>query len=123
MIIFWICVVIGIVVVSILLGALLKRAPKPTLGVLLGLLVGAVVGLWPYQQPVRPAPGDTIKGVVQTDETLALLPEEDWPTAWFRPSGGQVAGGAGLVVAGFLITSAVAAFGRERKKPAPSTAG
>ena len=53
-------VILGIVVVSNILKWLLQHCERPTLGVLLGLLLGAVVGLFPFQQAVRPVPGGTL---------------------------------------------------------------
>jgi putative membrane protein len=104
-------VVVGIVGVSNVLGVLLKRFRKPTLGVLLGLLIGAVVGLWPFQDGVQPEVGDTIKGQVLTAEALAELEAEDYPTRFFRPGAGHVAAAAGLVLAGFGITYAISKLG------------
>ena len=82
-------VILGIVAVSNVLKVLLARFEKPTLGVLLGLLVGAVIGLWPFQEGVRPNVGDMIKGQVLTEATLAELDPEDWPTRTFSPAPAQ----------------------------------
>ena len=109
-------VVVGIVGVSNLLRWLLDRYAKATLGALLGLLLGAVVGLWPFQQPVEPEPGSTLKGRVVSAETLAEIDPEDWPLATFRPDGGQVAGSIALVALGLGITLAIARYG-ERGRP------
>ena len=38
----------------------------------LGLLLGAVLGLWPFQAGVAPAPGDVIKGRVMSAEKIFL---------------------------------------------------
>jgi len=57
-------VVIGVVGVSNLLKWLLARFERPTLGVLLGLLLGAVVGLFPFQEPVKPVPGERLAGEI-----------------------------------------------------------
>lgn len=46
--------VLGIGLLSNLLGALLERFERPSHAVLLGLLVGSVLGLWPFQGPVHP---------------------------------------------------------------------
>ena len=109
-------VVVGIVGVSNVLGVLLKRYRKPTLGVLLGLLVGAVVGLWPFQQGVQPQVGDVIKGQTLTVETLTVLEAEDYPTRFFKPRSGQVGGAAGLVLAGFAVTFAISKLGGAREE-------
>ncbi|MCA9754365.1 MAG: DUF368 domain-containing protein [Candidatus Eisenbacteria bacterium] len=98
-------VVLGVVGVSNLLRYLLARFSKPTLGALLGLLVGAVVGLWPFQRPISPVPGETvIKGQVVTLENLAEFEVEDFPTERFTPTGGQVGAAIGIMVAGLAFT-------------------
>lgn len=104
-------VVIGIVGVSNLIRLLLDRFPNATLGVLLGLLLGAVVGLWPFQQGVRPRAGDVIKGQVLTEALIADLDAEDFPTEFFAPRAGQVGGGLAMILLGFGITFAVSRFG------------
>lgn len=104
-------VVVGIVGVSNLLRWLLDRYAKATLGALLGLLLGAVVGLWPFQQPIEPDIGSTIKGRVVTAESLPEIKAKDWPLERFEPSGGQVATSLGLVIAGLAVTLAIARFG------------
>jgi putative membrane protein len=108
-------VVVGIVAVSNVLKVLLARFEKATLGVLLGLLLGAVVGLWPFQQGVPPQLGDVVKGRVVTEEVLADLDPDDWPTAWFTPSPGQVGGSLLLIGLGLATTLGVARFGAESK--------
>lgn len=113
-------VLVGVLLVSNALERLLKKHEKPTLGVLLGFLVGAVVGLWPFQEGVRPEVGDVVKGRVMTEELLAELPPEKWPTEVFTPSGGQIAGALGLIVVGFAVTALVARFGAS--KPSPKAA-
>lgn len=105
-------VVVGVVVVSNVLKWLLSKFELPTLGSLLGLLVGAVVGLWPFQRGVAPQVGDVFKGQVVTAETLPTLKAEDFPTAFFSPSGAEIAGAIGLVVLGYFITVGVARIGR-----------
>jgi putative membrane protein len=108
-------VVVGIVVVSNLLRYLLHRYEQATLGVLLGLLLGAVFGLWPFQQGVEPVLGETvIKGQVVTEENFAEFDREDYPTAFFRPSLGQVGASLGLIVLGFGLTSLVARVGGDK---------
>jgi putative membrane protein len=106
-------VVVGVVVVSNALKWLLARYEKATLGVLIGLLIGAVVGLWPFQAPVEPPIGSTVKGEVVTAESLATIEVEDWPTRRFTPDATQVGGAIGLVVLGFVLTSAIARLGRD----------
>ncbi len=104
-------VLVGIVGVSNLLGILLKRYKKATLGVLLGLLVGAVVGLWPFQAGIQPEVGDTIKGQVLTEQTLTELDPEDYPTGFFKPAPGQIFGALALVLVGFGATFAISKLG------------
>lgn len=106
-------VLVGVVVVSNVLKWLLARYSRPTLGVLLGLLIGAVIGLWPFQEPVEPVAGQVVKGQVMTEEKIAELDKDDWPTQMFTPAVGQVAGAVGLVLVGFAVTAAIARFGRE----------
>jgi putative membrane protein len=105
-------VLVGIVGVSNLLRLLLRTYEKATLGVLLGLLLGAVVGLWPFQHGVAPVVGDTFKGQTVTQELLAELEPEDYPTEYFRPRVPHVLGAIGLIVAGFGVTLGVSRFGR-----------
>ena len=107
-------VVAGVVGVSNLLKWLLANHEKATLGVLLGLLLGAVVGLWPFQAGVEPTLGETIiKGQVVTAENLAEFDLEDYPVAYFSPTGGQIAGALGLILLGIGVTTLVARFGGE----------
>ena len=107
-------VVLGVVLVSNAIRWLLEHHEKATLGVLLGLLAGAVLGLWPFQQSVEPTLGETvIKGQLVTQDNLDGFDREDYPTAFFTPTAGQAAGAFGLVVAGFLATTAVARIGRD----------
>jgi putative membrane protein len=44
--------VAGIVALSNVLKVLLRRAPRPTVGVLLGVLIGSVLMMWPFTQGV-----------------------------------------------------------------------
>ena len=108
-------VVIGVVAVSNALKWLLARFAGPTLGVLLGLLIGAVVGLWPFQEPVKPVVGQVVKGQVMTEEKIAELDKDDWPTQTFAPAVGHVFGAMGIVLVGFSVTVAIAWFSNERK--------
>ncbi|MDP6980353.1 MAG: DUF368 domain-containing protein [Myxococcota bacterium] len=110
-------VVVGIVGVSNLLRWLLDRYAKATLGALLGLLLGAVVGLWPFQQPVEPEIGSTIKGRVVTAESLPEIEPKDWPLEIFDPSGGQVGGALALVLGGLGVTLAIARYGERSQRP------
>lgn len=106
-------VVVGVAVVGNLLQWLLKKHRKPTLGLLLGLLIGSTVGLFPFQRGVAPKPGDVIKGQAVTAEQIEAgdIDPEDYPTEFFQPNGGQVAGSLGLIVLGFAITMGVAKIG------------
>jgi len=111
-------VVSGVVGVSNLLRWFFTRFEKATLGVLLGLLAGAVVGLWPFQHPVAPVPGQTvIKGRLVTAENLAEFPIENFPTSPFRPTVGEVGGAVGLILLGAAATLTVARLGREDPEP------
>ena len=105
-------VAVGVVGISNLIKQLLVRYEKPTLGVLLGLLIGAVFGLWPFQRGVAPKVGDVVSGRVMTTDLIAQLPAEKYPLEGFSPGGDQIAWAAGLVLAGFLITQAIALIGR-----------
>lgn len=107
-------VVIGVIGVSNLLKFLLARFEAPTLGVLLGLLAGAVLGLWPFQQGVRPKVGDVFKGQTLDLQAIEQIPADKWPTAFFEPSMLQVAGAIGLIALGFGITQLIARFGQEK---------
>ncbi len=113
-------VAIGILVVSNILERLLQKYEKGTLGGLLGLLVGAVAGLWPFRVGVAPEIGSIWPktGETITAELLAEIPADKYPTEFFAPSGGQIAGALGLVVAGFVVTALIARFGGDDKKKA-----
>lgn len=99
-------VALGLGGVSVLLRWLLKRFPKPTLGVLLGVLVGAVVGLYPFREGVMPAVGEMFRGAVVTEESQKLIKPEDWPLVFFTPSALQVLASIGLAVLGLGIALA-----------------
>lgn len=107
-------VVIGIVAVSNLLKFLLHRYEKATLGVLLGLLLGAVVGLWPFQEGVRPEVGDQLKGRIVTEERLKTLDAGDYPTQFFTPNMKQVGTSGALLLLGLIATTFLA-----RMEPVP----
>ena len=102
---------LGVVGVSNLLRMLLEKLKLATLGVLLGLLVGAIVGLWPFQQGVEPAPGDIVKGQVVTVESLAELDPEDYPVRYFAPSSSQAVGAVVLILLGFGVTFGISKVG------------
>lgn len=106
-------IVIGIVGVSNLLRLLLRKAEAATLGALLGLLVGAIVGLWPFQEGVPPEIGSQWKGQEVTEAVLSEMAPEDYPTDFFRPTAGQMAGAAGCIIAGFFCTALIARFGND----------
>lgn len=132
-------VVVGVVGISNLLRWLLRAHEKPTLGVLLGLLVGAVVGLWPFQASIEPAIGDVLKGqeVVALEDradddgnvrrvavtAIDEIEREDWKTGVFTPTGAQVGGAIGLIVAGFVLTQLIARLGDDRGKRSAPGAG
>jgi len=97
-------VVIGVVGVGNLLKWLLQHHDKAILGLLLGLLVGAVVGLYPFQEPVRPAEGYVHRGVVLDAAGVASLDEKHWPLQRVPPTGGQIAGALALALGGFTTT-------------------
>ena len=106
-------VVLGVVVVSNLLKIALTKAEGPTLGVLLGLLVGAVVGLWPFQQGVAPKVGEVFRGQVLTEQAMAALKPEKYPTEFFAPSALQVLAALGLVAAGFGLTFLISRLSKD----------
>jgi putative membrane protein len=103
----------GVVGVSNLLQWLLKRYEKATLGALLGLLLGAVVGLWPFQTPTPPVPGETLKGRIVTEENAADFERDDWRLVPFEPSGREVATTLGLIAGGFGATLLIGRLGRQ----------
>ena len=105
-------VALGVIGVSNLIRWLLRRFEKATLGVLLGLLFGAVLGLWPFQQGVAPEPGTVVKGRVMTPELIAEVEPKDYPLEKFAPSGAQLGGALGLILAGFTAAQGVARIGR-----------
>ena len=105
-------VLVGILAVSNLLKVLLEKFEKPTLGALLGFLVGAVIGLWPFQQGVKPALGAVFKGQFMTPELLDKLEPSKYPTEYFEPTAGHVGGALGFILLGFVLTALVARLGR-----------
>jgi putative membrane protein len=116
-------VVIGVVGVSNIMKLLLDRYERATLGFLLGLLLGAVIGLWPFQEGVAPAPGDTLQNdrVALVDDRLVLessglaVEAEDYPTRLFRPTWPVVAASAGLIALGFAASTLVARLGNGKR--------
>jgi putative membrane protein len=104
-------VVAGVVAMGNLLQWLLHHHRKPTLGFLIGLLLGSIAGLWPFQQAVPPRVGDTIKGQVVTEATLAGIETDDWPTEYFQPQLGHVASSLGLIALGFGLTTVISRIG------------
>ena len=116
-------VVSGVVLAGNLLQWMLSHFRKATLGALIGLLLGSTVGLWPFQQGVQPALGDTIKGQVVTETTLDQLDPEDWPTIVYRPPVGQLAGSLLLIGLGFAVTIGIAQLGATENRVAASSVG
>ena len=106
-------IAVGVVGVSNLLRWLLERYAKATLGALLGLLLGAVVGLWPFQEPTPPVPGETLKGRIVTIENAAEFERDDWQLVSFDPSAREVATAAGLIAVGFAATLVIGRLGRQ----------
>jgi putative membrane protein len=104
-------VVAGVVIVGNLLQWLLHRYRKATLGALIGLLLGSTVGLWPFQQGVAPEVGESIKGRIVTEQTLADIDAEDWPTTFYQPDPSQVGGSLLLIGLGFAVTIGIAQLG------------
>lgn len=104
-------VVAGVVLVGNALQWLLKNKRQATMGALLGLLLGSVIGLFPFQRGVEPEIGSTLKGQIVTEENLSEFDMEDWPTEFFAPAIGQVAGSIALIGIGFAITMGVAKIG------------
>ncbi len=100
-------VLAGVLGVSNLLEWMLARFRAATLGFLLGLLLGAVLGLWPFQRPVPPVPGDVIKGVVLTEATVTAVDPDDHPVERFPPTPGQIAACLALIAAGFGATALI----------------
>ena len=98
----------GVAGVSNVLRWLLDRHRQVTLGALLGLLFGAVAGLWPFQQPVEPRPGQVLRGQVVTEASLRDIDPADWPLEPFRPSAGHVTGALVLAASGLAATTAIA---------------
>ncbi len=107
-------VAVGVLLVSNVLERLLERQRAGTLGGLLGLLVGAVAGLWPFRVGVPPQLGEVWPktGEVVTEELLAALPPDKYPTEFFTPSAAQLAGALALAALGFAVTALIARLGQ-----------
>jgi putative membrane protein len=118
---FWVLLPVGVGIalgVAIIANAVewaLARRPRLTLGLLMGLLVGAVFGLWPFQRPIQPAPGDVVRGEAVTGETLATIPREYWRLEGFTPVWWQALAALGLIVVGYVITVLVGRLGAPRQ--------
>lgn len=114
-------VIVGIGLVGIVVRWCLHKHRSLTMGVLLGLLLGALLGLWPFKTPVPPEVGSTVRGVlIETVEQAEAVKTKYWPTVGFTPSGAQVAGGCGLILAGMFISSAIGLFGSAREDEEPA---
>ncbi len=107
-------IALGVAVIANAIEWALARWPRLTLGVLMGLLVGAVFGLWPFQRPVEPAPGEIVRGQAVTAETLASIPREYWRLEGFTPAWWQALAALGLIVAGYIVTVLVGRLGAPR---------
>lgn len=116
-------VLIGIVGVSNLIKWLLDRFPRATLGFLLGLVLGAVLGLWPFQQGVPPEVGSIFRGDVVglLDGQLVMettgrpIEPENYPTAFFAPTGWRILASLAIIVGGFLASTLIAHIGSTRE--------
>jgi putative membrane protein len=105
-------VALGLAGVSNLMRWLFKKHRGAIAGVLLGVLVGAVGGLWPFREGVAPQPGETIRGVLVTEENKASFDPEDHRMAFFTPTPVQIASSIGLVLLGIAI-----AYGMSKLDP------
>ncbi|MDZ7793709.1 MAG: hypothetical protein U5P10_08480 [Spirochaetia bacterium] len=86
---------------------LLTRYRQATLGVLVGLLLGAVVGLWPFQETVKPQPGYVYQGQELNSAQIEELSADEYPYRLFKPTAGQVGASLLLIGAGIAATSAI----------------
>ncbi len=108
-------VVVGVVVVSNALKFVLHRYEKATLGVLLGLLIAAPAGLYPFKRGVEPKPGDTLGGIVITEDNLAEFDDpKDWEERLFTPGPLEIGGALGLIALGFIATWGLGFVSREK---------
>jgi putative membrane protein len=110
-------VALGVAIVGNLLQWLLHHYQKPTMGGLIGLLLGSTVGLWPFQRPLPPKLGDTIKGQRVTAANIGEIDPEDWCMTYFQPDAWTLLCSIGLILLGLAVTTVIAHVGHE--KPAP----
>ena len=115
--------VLGIVVLSNILKALLRRFHRATVGVLLGVLLGSVIGLWPFSQSVGAkaleartfeevrdyARARGVAGIEQIDDKVALVAHIVDAAVWGQrtppPIRARAAGvGLGMALLGFGAT-------------------
>lgn len=109
-------IIAGIAGVSNLLRYLLRKHRQATLGVLLGILLGAVIGLWPFQEGRKPDVGETFRGERVTEETIETIEPDDYPTAFFKPTGLQIVASVGLAATGFAATYAISRLNTDTTK-------
>ena len=124
---------LGIALLSNVLKLLLRRFPRPTLGVLLGILLGSVLGLWPFgREPSAkalerrsvaelhafvaaqglPAAPDAADPVALAAHVRAHWSSRTAPT--YTP--GAVALAVVCVAGGFVTTLALSRFGEEKPR-------
>lgn len=106
-------VMLGILVTGNLLKWMLERHPKITLGVLLGLLLGSVAGLYPFQEGLPPAIGDTLKGISVTAENIQQFDKKDWSVQFRYPTFLEALIALAVIATGFAITRFIAALGND----------
>lgn len=104
----------GAALISNLLRFLLARYRKQTLGVLLGILLGAVVGLWPFQEAIKPEPGDLYKGQVLNRELIEDLKADEYPTEIRTPAAGEAVAALGIALGGFFFTALISGLDRRK---------
>jgi putative membrane protein len=97
---------VGILLFARLLHFLLRRFRSATMAFLIGLLVGSLYVLWPFKNLDAGAGITDRKGRVKEDVRIATAPNRMPETA----SEGLIGGGA--LVAGFLCSAGLIAFGR-----------
>lgn len=105
-------VALGLAAVSNLMRWLFKKHRGLIAGILLGVLVGAVGGLWPFRDAVPPQPGETLRGVLVTEENKSTFDPEDHRMAFFTPTPTQIALSLTFIVLGIAI-----AYGMSRLDP------
>ena len=104
-------VVLGVVLIGNLLEWLLRKYRKETLGLLLGLLIGSTVGLFPFQEGVKPKVGDTVKAQIVTEASLPEIDQEDWPTKFYMPTATQAISSIALIGVGLAMTFGISLIG------------